>query len=194
MCFKKVSFWSSARAFPLTIAAERKVRRGCTDDLEINLFIVDHVCMSEGGGKGRMCFCEENECNHASIPTSRNSFNWIQSLLLVLPSIALTKVRWQNTTRPTIFPHSFCIETVEIISHGITFCDCLWIIEQFFDAQKQNLVNSTFINKIPTKCSILLKKCHSVRNWPWLYHVYQKNSEHCDPQKYGNTAFRIFNI
>ena len=93
MCFKKVSFWSSARAFPLTIAAERKVRRGCTDDLEINLFIVDHVCMSEGGGKGRMCFCEENECNHASIPTSKN-FNWIQSLLLLVPySIAFTKVR-----------------------------------------------------------------------------------------------------
>ena len=78
---------------PLNIAAERKVRRGCTDDLEINLFIVDHVCMSEGGGKGRMCFCEENECNHASIPTSKN-FNWIQSLLLLVPySIAFTKVR-----------------------------------------------------------------------------------------------------
>lgn len=60
-----------------------KIRRVCTDDIDINLFMVDHVCMSEGGGKGKMCFCEENECNRASPPNGRSG------LLLVLVSTIL---------------------------------------------------------------------------------------------------------
>ncbi|XP_040571009.1 UPAR/Ly6 domain-containing protein qvr isoform X1 [Lepeophtheirus salmonis] len=39
------------------------VRRTCTNYIEINLFIVDHVCMKEKRGKGKACYCETNECN-----------------------------------------------------------------------------------------------------------------------------------
>ena len=60
------------------------IRRTCTDRIDINLWLVHHGsntmmlcndvshywsptlfggCMSEGGGRGHLCFCEEDDCN-----------------------------------------------------------------------------------------------------------------------------------
>ena len=47
-------------------AEHYQVKRTCTDDFDVNFFMVNHACMTEGHRHGHMCFCEEDECNTAS--------------------------------------------------------------------------------------------------------------------------------
>nr|XP_040564405.1 protein quiver-like isoform X2 [Lepeophtheirus salmonis] len=56
-----------------------QIKRTCTDDFEVNFFMVNHACMTEGHRHGRMCFCEEDGCNHGV-----KLFSSSQLLLLLL--------------------------------------------------------------------------------------------------------------
>ncbi len=36
--------------------------------LDVNFFMVNHACMTEGHRHGKMCFCETDECNGTEMP------------------------------------------------------------------------------------------------------------------------------
>ena len=40
-----------------------QIKRTCTDSFDVNFFMMNHACMTEGHRHGHMCFCEEDECN-----------------------------------------------------------------------------------------------------------------------------------
>eukprot|EP00090_Calanus_glacialis_P044786 TRINITY_DN8025_c0_g1_i2.p1 TRINITY_DN8025_c0_g1~~TRINITY_DN8025_c0_g1_i2.p1 ORF type:complete len:147 (-),score=28.70 TRINITY_DN8025_c0_g1_i2:386-826(-) len=61
-----------------------QIKRTCTDSFEVNFFMVNHACMTEGHRHGHMCFCEEDECNGVEMISSH--------LLLISFPIVMTVI------------------------------------------------------------------------------------------------------
>jgi len=61
-----------------------QVKRTCTDDFDVNFFMVNHACMTEGHRHGHMCFCEEDECNHAHHSVTSSTTLVTSSLLMAI--------------------------------------------------------------------------------------------------------------
>lgn len=64
-----------------------QVKRTCTDNFDVNFFMVNHACMTEGHRHGHMCFCEEDECNAANAIYQKSLGLTLLSLLVTCLSI-----------------------------------------------------------------------------------------------------------
>jgi hypothetical protein len=63
------------------------IRRTCTSEIKINMFMVDHVCMSESNRRGKLCFCEDILCNDATNNKPMDSLSRLFRVYAIIPTL-----------------------------------------------------------------------------------------------------------
>ena len=110
------------------ITAHYQIKRTCTDDFEVNFFMVNHACMTEGHRHGHMCFCEEDECNSA-MPSSNKLIpaQAIGSFLVKTFSAFVPFDIYHHSLAMGVFLWSLCLLIIyQIIYSNLLSCSSLF--------------------------------------------------------------------